>query len=208
MRHHYGWVVHCKTTSMTPLSASSHRSTGQHPWCYQEGSALKYKSIIQKGPTPEDIIPILVSATKKHRVQYRRDFLVFLPLYSQITKGATHTYEDIPWRAIHVTQTNVLSQSQQQFSTPPFAKHLFLAIPGCYPRAVYPSDTEIRGQHLLLLQQVCKPLPQNKPVFSYKLVFYQEDFTNSCLIPNNEIAQNTGKRKLLTEFIPHSIVPN
>lgn len=30
MRHHYPWVVHCKTTSMTPLSASSHRSIGQN----------------------------------------------------------------------------------------------------------------------------------------------------------------------------------
>lgn len=175
-------------------------------WYYQESSVQGYKSIIQKGPTPEEGIPVLRSAIKKAPYAER----LFAPLLFQIPNGTINMHKDIPCRVIHVTRTGIVpSQPQECFSTSLLAKHLCLAIPWSCPCAAFPGDAVISDQHQLLLQLICKPLPQHKNMLSYKLVFQQGGFTNSYLIPDNETAQTIGCRKqeafdwICTTFYTH-----
>lgn len=117
----------------------------------------RLKSIIQKGPTPED--DVLVSKGTMCRIKE-----VFLSLC--FSNGDTHMHKDIPCRAIPITGTGIMpSQPQQYFSTSPSAKHLFLAIPWCCPCAAFPCDTEIRDWHQLLYNRPTNPSPSTKPCY-------------------------------------------
>lgn len=102
----------------------------KHPWCYQ-GPALRYKFIIQKDPTPEDGIPGLWSATEKHHVQDRTDFLSFCPFTARYPMEP-HTCMRTPLGEPSISHKQMYCYSHSSgFPTSPFAKHLFLAITAC-----------------------------------------------------------------------------
>lgn len=191
MRHHYGWVVHRKTTSVTPLSVSSHKTTGWNILGATE-EAQRWSMNPSFRRVQDQKTTFLFYSLQLKSTMYRTEeifffFCPFAPRYPMDPHTCT--------RASLVTWPIHCPSCSSGFPTAPLAKYLLLATPGCYPCAAFPTNTEIRDQNLLLLQQVCKPLPQNKLVFSYTLIFHQRDFTNSLLIPDDEIAPTIGCRK-------------